>query len=146
MTFICKICESEPGSHSFSKIREEDNISVFYTCPSKSIKYNDHDGIISHYKGIMDEHGDKPWIWIFDSVNFSIKHAMEIKISIRLLPLLFRCVTMQSDCLRWQWILSTPKTWTCKRFAVCGELTRYCLRQMLPMPIWKERKRLWLQM
>lgn len=88
MTFICKICESEPGSHSFSKIREEDNISVFYTCPSKSIKYNDHDGIISHYKGIMDEHGDKPWIWIFDSVNFSIKHAMEIKISISLSKLI----------------------------------------------------------
>jgi len=88
MTFICKICEAEPGSHSFSKIREENNISVFYTCPYKSIKYNDYDGIISHYKGIMDEHGDKPWIWIFDSVNFSIKHFLEIKIAISLSKLI----------------------------------------------------------
>ena len=88
MTFICKICELEPNSHSFKKIREEDNISVFYTCPAKATKHNDHDGIISHYKGIMDEHGDKPWIWIFDSIDFTIKHAMEIKIATSLAKLI----------------------------------------------------------
>jgi hypothetical protein len=88
MPFICKICQSEPNSHSFSKIKDEDNISVFYTCPAKSIKHDDHDGIMQHYTGMMDEHGDKPWIWIFDSIDFSIKHAMEIKIAISLAKLI----------------------------------------------------------
>ena len=87
--YICPICLEHPGSHSFHKLKETaDGISIFYTCPSKAIRHNDHDGIINHYEGVMGANNNKPWIWIFDCQGFSLKHAMEIQISVSLAKLI----------------------------------------------------------
>lgn len=82
MPYICRRCATEPGSHSFYKVKETDNgISVYYTCPSKALHYNDYDGILEHYDGILNDNGSKPWIWIFDSMGFSIEHAINIRLA-----------------------------------------------------------------
>ncbi len=82
MSYICIQCLKEPGSHSFHKLKETPNgVSIFYSCPSKAKYYNDNDGILEHYDGILNDNGNKPWIWIFDSQGFSIKHATNIQLA-----------------------------------------------------------------
>jgi NAD-dependent dihydropyrimidine dehydrogenase PreA subunit len=51
---ICKICEENPNSHSFKEIKVYDNTSIMYTCPANAIKYNDKDGILRHYRNVLD--------------------------------------------------------------------------------------------
>jgi hypothetical protein len=82
MSYICIKCVNEPGSHSFQKLKETGNgVSIFYSCPSKAIYYNDNDGILEHYDGMLNDNGNKPWIWIFDSQGFSMKHATNIQLA-----------------------------------------------------------------
>ena len=50
MSYVCKICDECPNSHSFSKVSENNGIHVFYTCPAKAIKYNDSVNIINIIK------------------------------------------------------------------------------------------------
>jgi NAD-dependent dihydropyrimidine dehydrogenase PreA subunit len=51
---ICKICEENPGSHSFKEIKVYDNTSIMYTCPADAKKYNDKEGILLHYRNVLD--------------------------------------------------------------------------------------------
>lgn len=82
MSYTCIKCLHEPGSHSFNKVKETLNgVSVFYSCPSQAKYYNDNDGILEHYDGMLNDNGNKPWIWIFDSQGFSMKHATNIKLA-----------------------------------------------------------------
>jgi hypothetical protein len=82
MTYICPKCVIEPESHSFQKINETQNgVSIFYCCPSKAKYYNDNEGILEHYDGMLKDNGDKPWIWIFDSKGFSMKHAINLSLA-----------------------------------------------------------------
>jgi hypothetical protein len=82
MPYICLKCLYEPGSHSFHKLKEtSEGVSVFYTCPAKAKYYNDYDGIMAHYDGMLNDNADKPWIWIFDSNGFSLEHAINIKLA-----------------------------------------------------------------
>ena len=88
MSFVCKICDEYPNSHSFSKISENDGIHIFYTCPAKAIKYNDSVGIIKHYKDTLDLFKGQKWSWIFDSKGFGWKHFTQIKLAIELAKLI----------------------------------------------------------
>lgn len=88
MTFICPICEKEPSSHSLQKLATKDNVNYFYTCPAKAKKYNDTNGILYHYRGVLEEHKNDPWVWIFDSKDFSAKHALNIDLAIKLAKLI----------------------------------------------------------
>ena len=88
MNYICPICETEPGSHSFTKICEENGISTFYTCPGKATKYWDCDGILAHYNGILKDNNNEPWIWHFDCDGLTINHAMEINTALGIVDLL----------------------------------------------------------
>lgn len=82
MVYFCPKCTAEPGSHSFLKLKETaEGISVFYTCPANARYYNDYDGIMAHYDGMLNENGDKPWMWIFDSRGFSAEHALNIRLA-----------------------------------------------------------------
>ena len=83
MSFICPKCSLEPNSHSFNKviIPEYENINVYYCCPSKAKYFDDNEGILLHYDGMLKDNGDYPWIWIFDCDNFSLKHALNIKLA-----------------------------------------------------------------
>ena len=88
MSFVCKICDEFPNSHSFFKIEERDGISVYYTCPAKAIKYNDSIGIIKHYKDTLDSLNGQKWCWVFDSKGFGWKHFTQVKLAIELAKLI----------------------------------------------------------
>jgi len=89
MTYICPICKLLPYSHSLTKLSEKKEIIFYYTCPAQAIMYYDLEGILNHYNGILSEIPEnKEWIWIFDSLDFSSKHAMQTKIAIEITKLI----------------------------------------------------------
>lgn len=87
MLFICPVCERDPESHSFKNLGMENGITYFYTCPAKAKRYDDADGIISHYDGVLSEN-KTDWIWIFDGKGFNTKHLLEINVGIKLTKLI----------------------------------------------------------
>ena len=89
MQYICPLCKLVPSSHSLTKIAEKKGIIYYYTCPSKAILYYDVKGIINHYDGVLSEIPEnKEWVWIFDSLGFSLIHAIEINVAIELAKLI----------------------------------------------------------
>lgn len=87
MPYTCKICENDPLSHSFKNIGTINNISYYYTCPSKATKYNDVVGITEHYDGVLSENKNE-WVWVFDCNKFTTKHLLEINVGIQLAKLI----------------------------------------------------------
>lgn len=85
---MCQLCFDEPGSHSFYFLKSEDDINYYYTSPAMATKYWDTEGIINHYKEILDLNGDKPWVWIFDSKGFGLKHSLQTGVAFGILQLL----------------------------------------------------------
>jgi hypothetical protein len=89
MPYICPLCKILPSSHSLTKIVEKKGIIYYYTCPSQAILYYDVEGIVNHYDGVLSEiPKNKEWIWVFDSLDFSLKHAMQINVAIELAKLI----------------------------------------------------------
>ena len=89
MNYKCPLCELQPSSHSLTKLIEQKGIIYYYTCPAQAILYYDVTGIINHYDGVLSEIPEnKEWIWIFDSLDFSIIHAMQINVAIELSKLI----------------------------------------------------------
>ena len=89
MKYTCPLCKILPSSHSLTKLLEKKEIIYYYTCPSQAILYYDVKGIINHYDGVLSEIPEnKEWVWIFDSLDFSIIHAMEINVAIELAKLI----------------------------------------------------------
>jgi hypothetical protein len=89
MQYICPICKLLPSSHSLEKILEKNGVIYYYTCPSKAILYYDVKGIINHYDGVLSEIPEnKEWIWIIDSVDFGLIHAMETSVAMALTDLI----------------------------------------------------------
>lgn len=86
--YECPVCKDDPTSHSLAKLTETDDIIYYYTCPAKASKYNDRDGILSHYDGELTGKGAKPWVWIFDCTGFDMRHAMEIRLAIDMAKLI----------------------------------------------------------
>ena len=89
MSYICPVCKLLPFSHSLSKVLERNDIIYYYTCPSQAILYYDVKGIINHYNGVLSEIPEnKEWVWIFDSLGFSLIHAMQTNVAIELAKLI----------------------------------------------------------
>jgi len=89
MQYICPLCKLLPYSHSLTKLLEKKGIIYYYTCPAQSILYYDVKGIINHYDGVLSEIPEnKEWIWIFDSLDFTLKHAMQTSVAIELAKLI----------------------------------------------------------
>jgi hypothetical protein len=86
--YECPVCKLDPTSHSLSTIYESDDIICYYTCPSKASKYDDRDGILQHYDGVLTDKGNKAWIWVFDCVNFGMNHATEFRLAIDMAKLI----------------------------------------------------------
>lgn len=88
MEHICKICHSEPGSHSFSLLcTHNDNnqeVHLFYTRIADSKKYNDKDGILKHYEKYLNFINPVSWTWIIDFDDFQLKHSLELSTTIGL--------------------------------------------------------------
>lgn len=91
MPFICEDCQKDPTSHSLKNLGLSDfngkEVTYFYTCPAKATKYNDSDGIIKHYNGVLSEN-KTDWIWILDGEGFGAKHLLEINVGIQLSKLI----------------------------------------------------------
>lgn len=85
--YVCDICAKCPSSHSFDILKEDDNQVIYYSCPAKSLKPHDHDGILEHYKGMLSDKQTKKWTWIIDGTDFDIKQV-DIKINLTLTKLL----------------------------------------------------------
>ena len=89
MTYVCPLCKLQPLSHSLTKLSEKEGIIYYYTCPAQAIMYYDVKGIVNHYDGILSEiPEDKEWIWIFDSLGFTLKHAMQTNVAIEIAKLI----------------------------------------------------------
>ena len=89
MKYTCPLCKLQPSSHSLTNILEQNGIIYYYTCPSQAILYYDVKGIINHYDGVLSEIPEnKEWVWIFDSLDFSIIHAMQINVAIEVSKLI----------------------------------------------------------
>ena len=89
MPYTCPICKILPSSHSLTQVFEKKGIIYYYTCPSQAILYYDVNGIINHYDGVLSEMPEnKEWVWIFDSLGFTIKHATQTRVAIELAKLI----------------------------------------------------------
>jgi len=89
MKYTCPLCELMPSSHSLTKLLEREGIIYYYTCPAQAILYYDVKGIVNHYNGVLSEMPEnKEWVWIFDSLDFTIKHAMQTDVAIELAKLI----------------------------------------------------------
>lgn len=88
ISYKCPICTKYPNSHSFKFLCEYKSNIIMYTCPEQAIRYDDHDGIMLHYKGVLENIKDNKWIWFFDARNFSSKHYLQFNISIDLAKLI----------------------------------------------------------
>ena len=88
MTYTCPLCQLHPSSHSLRKVLEKKGIIYYYTCPSQAILYYDTIGIVNHYNGVLSDTEGKDWVWVFDSLDFGIVHAMEINVAIELAKLI----------------------------------------------------------
>ena len=89
MKYTCPLCKLQPSSHSLTNILEQNGIIYYYTCPSQAILYYDVKGIVNHYDGVLSEMPEnKEWVWIFDSLGFSIIHAIQTNVAIELAKLI----------------------------------------------------------
>ena len=89
MQYTCPLCKLVPSSHSLTNVLEKKGIIYYYTCPSQAILYYDVNGIVNHYDGVLSEIPDnKDWVWIFDSLDFGIIHAMQANVAIELAKLI----------------------------------------------------------
>jgi hypothetical protein len=89
MQYTCPLCKLQPFSHSLTKVLEKKEIIYYYTCPSQAKLYYDVKGIINHYDGVLSEIPEnKEWVWIFDSLDFSVIHAMQTTVAIEVAKLI----------------------------------------------------------
>jgi hypothetical protein len=79
--YECPICQLIPNSHSLKVLEELDGVVYLYTCPAKAIRYDDREGILQHYRGVLNDLNGKSWIWIFDARDFSPKHYLQFSLA-----------------------------------------------------------------
>ena len=86
---MCKICDEEPGSHSFEFYgKTKEGVYMYYTCPGDAIKYWDTEGILNHYREVLEQNNNNRWCWIFDSKGFDVKHSLEIGTAMGIIDIL----------------------------------------------------------
>jgi hypothetical protein len=101
---MCKSCDVDPKSHSFFRIATEDNVQIFYSCPSEATKYFDKQSVEIHCREKLQEKGDTcKWIFIFDGTGYTLRHAMAIGVSLSFL----RVIKEHADTLLEIRILNT---------------------------------------
>jgi len=89
MKYACPLCCLDPETHSLKEITEINDTLYYYTCPSKAKLYFDAKSILNHYNGVLSEIPEnKQWVWIFDSMDFNMKHFLQIEVGIELAKLI----------------------------------------------------------
>ena len=89
MSYKCPLCVIDPLSHSLTEFLNKDNTLYYYTCPAKAKLYFDTNSIINHYNGVLSEiPKNKQWVWVFDSLDFSLTHFLQIEVAVELAKLI----------------------------------------------------------
>ena len=102
MQTICKVCALYPDAHSFREIGIDDTTVFLYTKPADAKSYDDTEGILHHYKNLLDSIDGAKWIWVFDMKNFSVKHLLNIYLFYRLSIL----ISLYNDTLQYIYIIN----------------------------------------
>ncbi len=87
MVFKCSICDAAPNSHSFDKIDQIDDITIFYSCPGDLVN-EESNNIISHHKDTLDEYLINKWTWIIDSKNYKLKRVRHTNDAMKIIRLI----------------------------------------------------------
>ena len=82
----CQNCTYTPNYHSFHLLTENKTELYYYSCPAETRYYNDPDGLYNHIRIVLNE-VSKPWIWVFNSAAYRMKHATCFSLNRRLLEL-----------------------------------------------------------
>ena len=87
MNKYCKKCSIDPDSHSFKKVGEKKDVTIYYTKPGAAKLYKDKDGFIEHVDNILSCN-KKRWICIVDGDDFDVRHATEFDIGRAIIDLI----------------------------------------------------------
>lgn len=76
------------SSNIFRKITEKNNITTFYSYPSKSEHNKNPEEFIKILDTTLTHISNKKWLWIIDANGFDLKHALDINSGRQLATLL----------------------------------------------------------
>jgi len=89
MTFKCSICDVNPKSHSFEKIDQINDVTIFYSCPGDLVN-EDSLNVVNHYKDTLDEYMKEKWTWIIDSKGYKLKQSLHTNNAMKVIRLISR--------------------------------------------------------
>lgn len=88
MEKICNQCYINPKAHSLELKEFKNQIFYYYSCPSRAELYNDKEGILNHYNNELSKTIGFRWVWIFDAIDYGLKHASQVSLGIELAKLI----------------------------------------------------------
>jgi hypothetical protein len=74
---MCILCDNDPTSHSFFKMGRQGNTNIYYTCPGDATNH-ETEGVLQHYKEVLEKNNGEKWIFVFDAKGFGIYHSTRI--------------------------------------------------------------------
>ena len=74
---MCNLCDTDPKSHSFFKMGRQGGASMFYSCPGDATNHETN-GVLAHYREVLENNGGEKWIFIFDATGFTLYHSTRI--------------------------------------------------------------------
>jgi hypothetical protein len=76
---ICPICNGNPLQHSvYIKGHSSNGAPIVYTRPAEAAMYNDHDGIVAHFRALAARlHAAGAWSWVFDADGLAFQHILD---------------------------------------------------------------------
>jgi hypothetical protein len=60
------------------------NVNLYYSCPAKSTKYFESEGVIEHFRAYFEENKGAPWAYVLDCEGYTLLHATQIHTSLAL--------------------------------------------------------------
>jgi len=82
---MCIVCDENPKAHSFFKLATESGVHIYYSCPAEATNYWDKESVANHCREKLAEKEDAKWIFIFDGMGYTIRHALAIGVAHRFL-------------------------------------------------------------
>ena len=74
---MCQLCDNDPSSHSFFKMGRQGGANLYYTCPGDATNH-ETDGVLSHYREVLETNAGEKWIFVFDAKGFTFYHSTRI--------------------------------------------------------------------
>ena len=83
---MCILCDNDPTSHSFFKMGRQGNTNIYYTCPGDATNH-ETEGVLQHYKEVLEKNNGEKWIFVFDAKGFSFYHSTRVASALGLLTI-----------------------------------------------------------